>query len=532
VGPTDGISTDYRDIAPRFGFAATLKHNTIVRGGFGLSFFPTNYSSTYSEKNAPFYVLIPCQTQTDGSSSVAACPAPFANGVAAAFGPCPFKGGSPTACQTATPGSSPNTASMVSQAGGVQLSQGLPVPVLNVPSVFQPAGCNPGTLPVNAANYPACFNAANNPYLTTSLNNSIPSHFPAAYLEQFNLQVQKEIGSGNVVTLGYVGELGHHLAKGFAVNVDTNPTQTQVPLAQQFPWLARTPVVLNSDISNSAYNALQATFVRRFNKGLTVNVGYAWAHALSNNGGACTPTTGNPCYFDNPSNPSNYFVVPWFNKGGVGVSGLGQSKGFDWGNTGNDVADRISGSVNYELQFGKSMTGVTGAIIKGWTVNGAGAWQTGLPFAASNPSSANVTNVTGAGAGVADQVCSGRLAHPTLVQWFDPACFHSQTFGTFGNQHPGQLMGPPQRRLDFSMFKEFPLREQIRLQFRAEVFNLLNVVNFGNPNTTLSYGACKPGVGTTCTGLTGPTSYPTGSISTLNSSSTPRQIQFALKLLF
>ena len=98
----------------------------------------------------------------------------------------------------------------------------------------------------------------------------------------------------------------------------------------------------------------------------------------------------------------------------------------------------------------------------------------------------------------------------------------------FGNEHPGQLMGPPQRRLDFSMFKEFPVNERFRLQFRAEVFNLLNVANFGQPNATLSYGSCSAST-TRCSGAV---TFPTGSINALNLSSTPRQIQLALKLLF
>jgi len=509
-GPTDGILTDYRDIAPRFGFAATLKGNTVVRGGFGLSFFPTNYSSTFSEKNAPFYFLIPCLNQTNAKSQAnAPCPAPFFSGVAANFGP-----------------ATSNAASMVGKTGGVQLDQALPVPTVNINSVSVPAACNTSNviLPVNATNDPNCFNPVTNPYLTISLNNSIPFHFPAAYLEQFNLQVQKEIGSGNVLTVGYVGELGRHIERGLAINADSNPSQTSLPLAAQFPWLAQTPVVENSDIASSAYNALQATFVRRFNNGLTVNVGYSWAHALSNTGGACTPTVGNSCLYDNPASPGNPHTVTWFNKG------------FAWGNTGNDVADRISGAVNYEIQYGKSLTGVPGVLLKGWALNAAGAWQTGLPFAVSNPSSTNETQVSGAAAGVADQICSGRSAHPTLVQWFNPACFESQSFGTFGDEHPGQLMGPPQRRLDFSMFKEIPVRENLHLQFRAEVFNLLNVANFGQPNGTLAYTGCTAATAANpnahCVGLTGSTSYPTGSISSLNSSSTPRQIQLALKLLF
>lgn len=508
VGSTDGIQTDYKNIAPRFGFAATLKHNTVVRGGFGLSFFPTNYSSTFAEKNAPYYFLEPCANQTNapGGGSTAPCPAPFFNGVLANYG--------------SLPSGSTKNSSMVGQSGGVQLDQGLPFPTVNATSIFIPAACGIGADPTSAG----CNSSSSNPYTIISGNNAIPFHFPAAYLEQFNLQVQKELGSGNVVTLGYVGELGRHIERTLNINSFSNPTQTAnadpkqnvVPLAHQFPWLVRTPIAENTDIATSAYNALQATFVRRMSNGLTVNIGYAWAHALANTGGACTPSAGNPCYYDNPKNPSSPYIVPWFNRG------------FAWGNTGNDVADRISGSINYEVPYGKSLTGVEGAILKGWAFNAAGAWQTGIPFTVNAPGNGNVTQVSGAGAGVPDQTCSGRVGHPRLLQWFNPACFVSQTPGMFGNEHPGQLMGPPQRRLDFSMFKEFPVNERFRLQFRAEVFNLLNVANFGQPNATLSYGSCSAST-TRCSGAV---TFPTGSINALNLSSTPRQIQLALKLLF
>jgi hypothetical protein len=97
-----------------------------------------------------------------------------------------------------------------------------------------------------------------------------------------------------------------------------------------------------------------------------------------------------------------------------------------------------------------------------------------------------------------------------------------------------------QRHLDFSVFKEFPVTEQFRLQFRTEVFNLFNTPNFEPPGSLVQYS----GNGTTCTpsGANGAAAtvrctglqniFGSGTITSLNTAASSRQIQFGLKLLF
>ena len=89
-----------------------------------------------------------------------------------------------------------------------------------------------------------------------------------------------------------------------------------------------------------------------------------------------------------------------------------------------------------------------------------------------------------------------------------------------------QLFGPAQKRLDASLFKDFPIKEQIRLQFRTEVFNLFNQTNFGQPNATIAYTTTG---GVTSVNLNGKT---TGQITSMSANWNQREIQFALKLLF
>ncbi len=343
-----------------------------------------------------------------------------------------------------------------------------------------------------------------------------------------------------MLTVGAVTELGRHAPKMLNLQAISNPFQNGVlPLSNLFPWLAKTPSISEYGVYGAnAYQALQASFVRRFSKGLTASVNYTWARGMSFTGGSCQPTqtaagivqtpTGpvnvpaaiNPCYYDNPKSPSNPIIVPYFNKGG-------------FNNSNTTIQDRIAYTANYQLPFGKSATGVEAAFIKGWATNVAGSWSTGLPYTVGQSD-----NTTGIGsAGNPDQVCSGKISNPTHLQWFNAACFvHQYENLTFGNEHGGQLFGPHLQRVDFSLFKEFQVKEQLRLQFRTEVFNLFNHPNFNNPTATISQFAGGTGAGAAGTAgsnvNTNANSVPVGAITSLNTNFNSRQIQFGLKLLF
>ena len=536
-GRTAGIKTPYRDIAPRFGFAATLKDGLVIRGGAGLTFFPINYSSNYSLKNAPGNFNANCQIQNEtGTNTV--CQAPYANNVVAQYGQpvCVPKAGA-LASGPCAAGTTPNSASVVGQMGGSLLSAGAPVAVTNVNLVFAPtpAQCYFTTL----AQYATTCPAATDPYQSYSINAAQPFDEPNEYLEQANLNVEKAFGS-NVLTVGAVTELARHAPKMLNLQAISNPFQGGVlPLSNEFPWLAKTASISEYGVYGAnAYEALQSSFVRRFSKGLTASINYTWARGMSFTGGACQPTqtaaaivqtpsgpvnapaTINPCYYDNPSSPSNPIVISYFNKGG-------------FNNSNTTIRDRIAYTANYQLPFGKTASGVEGALIKGWAVNVAGSWSTGLPFSVGQS-----VNTTGIGsAGNPDQVCSGKISNPTHLQWFNAGCFvHQFAANTFGNEHGGQLSGPHLQRVDFSFFKEFPIREEIRLQFRTEVFNLFNHPNFSNPTSTISQFAGGTGAGAAGTPgsnvNTNPNSVPVGAITSLNPNFNSRQIQFAVKVLF
>ncbi len=518
-GKTAGIQTPYLDIAPRFGFAATLKHDVVIRGGMGLTFFPINYSSNYSLKNAPGNFNANCQIQNEAGTNTA-CQAPYASTAVAQYG-------LPTS----------NSLSPVGQTGGSLLSAGAPIAVTNVNLVFPPtpAQCYFTTL----AQYATTCPAATDPYQSYSINAAQPFSEPNEYLEQANLNLEKAFGS-NVLTVGGVTELGRHAPKMLNLQAISNPFQSGVlPLSNEFPWLAKTASISEYGVYGAnAYHALQTSFVRRFNKGLTASINYTWARGMSFTGGACQPTQTaarqvqtpsgtvnvpaaiNPCYYDNPASPSNPIVISYFNKGG-------------FNNSNTTIRDRVAYTANYQLPFGKSATGLEAGFIKGWAVNMAGSWSTGLPYTVGQS-----VNTTGIGSsGNPDQVCSGKISNPTHLQWFNAGCFvHQYAANTFGNEHGGQLSGPHLQRVDFSFFKEFPIKEELRIQFRTEVFNLFNHPNFSNPTSTITQFAGGSGAGAAGTAgsnvNTNPNAVPVGAITSLNSNFNSRQIQFALKVLF
>jgi hypothetical protein len=125
--------------------------------------------------------------------------------------------------------------------------------------------------------------------------------------------------------------------------------------------------------------------------------------------------------------------------------------------------------------------GVADAVLGGWTAGGFFTLhQSGEPLTVTwSGDSANV----GVFSVRPNRVCSGKLSSPTEAKWFETSCFTSPTPGTFGNSGSGILFGPSMFFGDFSLHKNFAIRENVKLQFRSEFFNVFNHPNLQNPGT-------------------------------------------------
>jgi hypothetical protein len=398
VSESAGISTDYSNVAPRFGFAATLPNAMVVRGGWGLSYFPGNYMSQSLLKNPPFV---------------------------GTYGPVTSNGAS---------GLVPN----------LRLSDGLPLPTAT---------------------------DANNPAGTII---GVAQGFKNTRTQQFNVIAEKDF-RGNVFSAGYVGSRGARVA--FVVpNIDLAPAgpgaiQSRRTYFAQLPGV--TTIGLFASDFESSYDAMQLVFQRRHRSGLTIGSNYVLAHTQ----------------WTQPS-PNDVKVIERFDA--------------DF-----DVRHRLVFSANYEIPFGQSFTGAAKQVLSGWQINGVAFWQSGLAF--------NVTNSTArANTSAAndrpDLVGDPNLDNPTVAQWFNVAAFAPQANNTIGNAPRNVLHGPPQRRLDLSLFKDVAFSTRAKVQVRLEAYNVTNTPSFGNPTAALG----APGFGSLTT---------TGN-------SIPRQMQFAVKLLF
>jgi hypothetical protein len=307
---------------------------------------------------------------------------------------------------------------------------------------------------------------------------AVDQRFKATRVQQFNLIVEKEF-AGNVLGAGFVGSRGDRvLQNGGAAGADINlapvgpgTVQPRRALAALAPNITSVNLLITQ--YESSYNAMQLVFQRRYHAGFSINSNYTLAHNV---------WTG--------SAPWNAAVIERYDAD-------------------NDVRHRLGLLVNYELPWGRTMTGAAKHFVAGWQVNAIAGWQTGVPF--------NITNAAArANTGGADRpnlVGTPDLEEPTINRYFDITAFQAQPVNTIGDQLvPRNLLhGPLQKRLDMSVFKDVPLQGTARLQLRMEVYNITNTPSFGNPNGQLGNAAF-------------------GTIT--NTIGTPRQMQFAAKLLF
>jgi len=164
-----------------------------------------------------------------------------------------------------------------------------------------------------------------------------------------------------------------------------------------------------------------------------------------------------------------------------------------------NAANTISGQVVYELPFGSgrqyALHGVLDQIAGGWRTSGLFQWHSGLPFtpviqgSVADGIDPGLTPSFSAGSTLyPDQVGDPHVSNPSINEWFNPAAFANPATGVFGDVGRNTLIGPGFSDVDFSLAKQFPLHfEGIRLEFRADMFNVFNHPNFANPDADVGY---------------------------------------------
>jgi hypothetical protein len=403
---------------------------------------------------------------------------------------------------------------------------------------------------------------------------AVDPNFKNGYTAEWNLDIQRAITNNLTLDVAYVGIHGfreesfgdinqpetgagwdqNSVANCLAsastgynnCNVDSAAEQAARPYNSKFPYLNYIIQLGNNDHSN--YDALQVTVNERVSHGLSFLAGYTWAHAL-----------------DMLSTDAGSFTVPTDD----------YNLGLDYGNSSNDIRHRFTFSPTYAIPGMKS----PGQMLQGWTVSGIVTLQTGLPWFSndttndltgtnevnnsglaastvtwnySGPRSAftsaptpipcfgHMTGCTQYVGGVPPTVClnaataaypgNAQLQQLAIASLTDIGCYVQNggvltppAYGQVGNSGRNVFRGPHYYNLDFSVGKDWKLKERMTAQLRFEFFNILNRADFAptpavtNPNSGGQFGCscATPDSGNPVLGSGG-----------------PRHVQFGLKLLF
>jgi hypothetical protein len=334
----------------------------------------------------------------------------------------------------------------------------------------------------------------------TNLNlRAIEFRYKTPYVQSFNYTLQYQLGKDQSVEAGYVGSLSRHLETFIGHN---QPSLMLPPGTNVLPYLPLPNFQRGSSfaatVGNAHYHSLQTKFTRRVSEGLNFLAAYTWAKTLTNAGDLLSG--GNVAGFRAPYLP-----------------GFGMEK--EMGLASFDIRHAFVFSGTYDLPFGRgkkwSLQGPGNHIFGGWSTN----WI--LTMYAGQPQSLNcsaATSVFGCYPLVTGDIYQNARR---VEQYYNPDAFRDPPRATQigqtdfsplgGGRTP--LIGPGLRKLDFSLFKTFRVKESYRIEFRAESFNLTNTPAFSNPSFLFfpdrtSFGRI---------------------LSTRNNPNDARQLQYALK---
>lgn len=349
------------------------------------------------------------------------------------------------------------------------------------------------------------------PGLPLTLSDPFPAFFPfplpdsalaiqrdlrTGYMQHWNFNVERQIGSKTVLEVAYVGSKGTKLLTARDIN---QPRPSVLPPGLPFvprPDPRFDDIDLLESRANSNYNALQARFQQRLFRGLTSLVSYTWSKSIDDASNFFS-SAGDPNF---PQNSFDFAA--------------------ERGRSNFDVRHRLSASYSYAIPFGKGRhfladNGWISTVLAGWETHGIVTLQSGRPFTVALlpeiDNSGTGRSILGFGANDRPNLVGNpEVSNGTPERWFNTAAFAFPAPGTFGNAGRNILDGPGFQNVNASLMKNTALTERLNLQFRAEVFNLFNHPNFNLPDNFVG----SPTFGR------------------ISSARDPRHIQFGLKLLF
>jgi hypothetical protein len=317
-------------------------------------------------------------------------------------------------------------------------------------------------------------------------------NFPAPQVYQWNVAVQREILSNLSLTVAYVGSSTNYIMGAYNWNgSEPGPVATERQRRRIPQW---NNVTLRTPFGHSSFHGMDVQLERRFANGFYFTGSYSWGHSIDN-------------------------LPEQFGSGGGGLMDL---RNFDLnrGNSNFDLRHRWVSAAVWELPFGRSRRwinrgGIVDAIIGGWELSSLLSLQSGSYFTVTVPNARERLGATGIGDWWPDRIRDPRIENPDTGRWFDAGAFvlprNADGSWRLGNAGRAILATDGLFNLDFGLNKAFAITEAIRLQLRAETFNLTNTPTLGVPVTNIE----SPDFG-----------------KVRSTFSLPRQMQFALRLEF
>ncbi|MEP7366848.1 MAG: carboxypeptidase regulatory-like domain-containing protein [Acidobacteriota bacterium] len=320
--------------------------------------------------------------------------------------------------------------------------------------------------------------------LPVTVGLSVDPFFAAPYIQQWNLNVQQELAPGYVLTAAYIGTKGTRLPIRRELNPaifgpgatvgNINSRRIYAPDYQS--------IISYENVINSTYNAFQLTLNKRFSQGFTILASYNYAKSIDGMSLDVDGFNGQNTLDMRPDKALSDF----------------------------DVRHRFVSSFLWEIPGPRS--GISRWLLGGWQANGILIIQAGNPF---NVTSGQDRALVGSGTQRPDligdpKLDTGRSRDQQMAGYFDSSQYVLPAVGSFGNAGRNSLIGPGDYNLDFALWKKFPIRESLQLQYRLEMFNALNHANLGSPRSNI--GAARAGQ--------------------IDTTSGPRIIQMGLRMTF
>lgn len=428
---TGGVKTPYKDFAPRVGFAWSPGNSQMwsIHGGFGVYYNRSEEELALQNLFTPPFTL-----SSGGVSSIGGSPSlasPFS-------GWCP--GAAPVAC------SEPNKFPFTPPAPGSKVDF----------TTFEPLTLN-----------------------TLSPNFGVP------YSENYNLTIERQINSSTTFSIGYVGNVGHHLEGAYEINPagqapGVNPGAAVLgcnafnmgtcdPASFRYNPAIFGAINLQDTNLNSNYNSLQVTFDKHFSHGFQFLASYTWSRFFDYNS-----------TFDNQA----AFIFPGLNPFNLSTM---------YGPSDNDAPQRLVFNYSYTLPFYHFVHRFR-PLTDGWVLTGITTFQHGFPVSVYDSSFSSLT--CNAASEVVDVPCwdvpnrVGPLnpGNPRNYSingnpnyWFNPGAFRSAPLGAIGNASRNSVYYAGINNWDIGLYKDIYFTESKYIELRLETFNTFNTPQFGKP---------------------------------------------------